>query len=101
MAQRISRAKQSIAASRVPFRLPPQDERALRLGADRSRWDRDAIAEGVALVTDALSAQRLARTSSKQLSPPSTTKPHAPRTPTGRKSWPSTNYSNASPTLPW
>ena len=31
MAQRISRAKQSIKASGVPFRLPPEDERADRL----------------------------------------------------------------------
>ncbi len=33
MAQRISRAKQSIKASRVPFRLPDADERAARLDA--------------------------------------------------------------------
>ena len=33
MAQRISRAKQSIKASGVPFRLPNQQERAQRLGA--------------------------------------------------------------------
>lgn len=33
MAQRISRAKQSIKASGVPFELPDRDERAARLGA--------------------------------------------------------------------
>ena len=33
MAQRISRAKQSIAASKVAFRLPTDDERTERLGA--------------------------------------------------------------------
>jgi RNA polymerase sigma factor (sigma-70 family) len=33
MAQRISRAKQSIKASKVPFRMPNDDERAERLGA--------------------------------------------------------------------
>ncbi|HSD26106.1 MAG TPA: sigma-70 family RNA polymerase sigma factor [Vicinamibacteria bacterium] len=33
MAQRISRAKQSIKASGVPFRMPTADERAARLGA--------------------------------------------------------------------
>lgn len=33
MAQRISRAKQSIKASQVPFQLPTPDERAARLGA--------------------------------------------------------------------
>lgn len=33
MAQRISRAKQSIKASGVPFRLPTPEERAARLGA--------------------------------------------------------------------
>ncbi|HEV2086908.1 MAG TPA: sigma-70 family RNA polymerase sigma factor [Cryptosporangiaceae bacterium] len=132
MGQRISRAKQRIKASGVPFRMPPREERAERLGVvlqvlylifnegytatagaalhraeltgeairltrmvhrllpddgevagllalmlltdarraarmaadgtpvplaeqDRNRWDRDAIAEGVALVTDAMS----------------------------------------------
>ena len=33
MAQRISRAKQRIKTSRIPFRLPTSDERAQRLGA--------------------------------------------------------------------
>ena len=33
MAQRISRAKQTIRASRVPFRMPNQSERSERLGA--------------------------------------------------------------------
>jgi predicted RNA polymerase sigma factor len=33
MAQRISRAKQSIKASGVPFRMPTSDERAERLRA--------------------------------------------------------------------
>jgi RNA polymerase sigma factor (sigma-70 family) len=33
MAQRISRAKQSIKASRIPFRMPTEDERAERLRA--------------------------------------------------------------------
>ncbi|MGH8173490.1 MAG: RNA polymerase sigma factor [Rhodanobacteraceae bacterium] len=132
MAQRISRAKQSIKTSRVPFRMPTEDERAERLASvlhvlylifnegytssvgpdlhrsdlsneairltravrlllpndcevagllalmrltdarrparaggageliplkeqDRSLWDRDAIAEGVALISDTLS----------------------------------------------
>jgi len=135
MAQRISRAKQRIKASAIPFQLPAADERAGRLAAvlqvlylifnegyvstsgpalqrvelsaeairltrtvhrmlpdddevagllalmvltdarrpartgpdgalipmaeqDRSRWDREAIAEGVALVTDAMSRTR-------------------------------------------
>ena len=33
MAQRISRAKQSIKSSGMPFRLPTNEERAQRLGA--------------------------------------------------------------------
>ena len=33
VAQRISRAKRSLAAARVPFELPPEDERRQRLGS--------------------------------------------------------------------
>ncbi len=48
---------------------------------DRSRWDADAIAEGVALITDALprGAGR-ARTSCRRRSPPCTTRRRRPRT---------------------
>jgi RNA polymerase sigma factor (sigma-70 family) len=79
MAQRISRAKQRIKATGATFDLPPPVEQAQRLGLmlltdarrpartapdgslvplseqDRSLWDAEAIAEGVALVTRALS----------------------------------------------
>ena len=61
--------------------LIPLDEQ------DRTLWDRAAIAEGVALISDdAVAGARLAPTSCRPRSPRCTTKPRAPRTPTGRRS---------------
>jgi predicted RNA polymerase sigma factor len=45
---------------------------------DRSRWDRSATEEGIALVTAALPPAPSGRTSSRQLSPPSTMRRRAP-----------------------
>src|SRR5919109_4167816 len=84
MTRRISRAKQQIAGSGIPFRMPTGPEREQRLRVvlhvlllltdarrpartgpageliplaeqDRSRWDAGYITEGVALLTSALS----------------------------------------------
>jgi hypothetical protein len=46
---------------------------------DRSRPDRSATEEGIALVTAALPATPSGRTSSRQLSPPSTIRRKAPK----------------------
>ena len=54
---------------------------------DRGRWDREAIAEGVALVSGALADPRPARTSCRQPSRRCTWRRRGPRTPTGRRSW--------------
>jgi RNA polymerase sigma factor (sigma-70 family) len=59
---------------------------------DRSRWNQELIQEGLALVTDALSQTALGPTSSRRRSPQSTPKPLAQRTPTGRRSSPSTSF---------
>jgi predicted RNA polymerase sigma factor len=178
MTRRITRAKQRIRDSGIPFALPPQSERTQRLAAvlhvlylvfnegyastsgpllqrveltaeairlarmvhrllpddgevtgllalmlltdarrparsgpdgtlipmaeqDRSRWDPDAIAEGVALVTDALAEDPSAPTSCRQPSPRSTTKRRMPRRPTGRRSWRCTSCCCVSPTTLW
>jgi RNA polymerase sigma factor (sigma-70 family) len=178
MAQRISRAKQSIKASGVPFQTPTAEERAARLGAvlhvlylifsegytatsgpelhrsdlsgealrltrmlhrlvpddgeaagllalmlltdarraartgpsgelipldlqDRARWDRGAIAEGVALVTATLSGARSARIRCRRRSQRCTTRRRAPATRTGRRSWGCTVCCRACPTIRW
>jgi predicted RNA polymerase sigma factor len=65
----------------------------LRLSAGRPRCRASAmsaIAEGVALVTRALSRARSARTSCRPPSLPSTTRHQPPKPPTGLRSWPST-----------
>ena len=164
MARRISRAKQRIKDSGIPFGMPPGSERTERLGAvlhvlylifnegyastsgpslyrgelaaeairlarmvhrllpddgevtgllalmlltdarrsartgpdgglipmaeqDRSLWNAGYIAEGVALITNALPRGATARTSSRRRSPRSTTRRHVPRRPTGPRSW--------------
>ncbi len=180
MAQRISRAKQSIKASGVPFQMPTPEDSAQRLGAvlhvlylifnegytassgpevhrsdlssealrltrmlhrlvlddcevggllalmlrprrarrsartgpagepvpldeqDRTLRDREAIAEGVALLTATL--PRLAPwapTSCRPRSRRSTTRRRIRRPPTGRRSWASMACSSASPTIRW
>jgi predicted RNA polymerase sigma factor len=178
MAQRISRAKQSINASGVPFQMPSLEERAQRLGAvlhvlylifnegyttssgpelsrtdlsgeairltravhtvlpddgevagllalmlltdarraartgpagelipldeqDRGLWDQRAIAEGIALVTAALSGARSANINCRPRSRPCMTRRSAPRTRTGRKSWPCMACSSGCPTIQW
>ncbi|XXV22627.1 sigma-70 family RNA polymerase sigma factor [Sorangium sp. So ce1389] len=167
MAQRISRAKQSIKASGVPFQVPTPEEQAQRLGAvlhvlylifnegyttssgpelhrsdlsseairltrtvhallpddgevagllalmlltdarraartgpagelipldeqDRGRWDQRAIAEGVALVSTALSRGSVGPYQCRPRSRRCTTRRRAPTTRTGRRSWRST-----------
>ena len=171
MAQRISRAKQQIRASRQPFRLPAPEQRAERLATvlqvlylifnegyattagpvlqrgdlaaeairltctvhrllpddgevagllalmllvearrgartgpggevvplaeqDRTRWDRALIAEGVALVSDALARADPVRTGCRRRSRRCTTRPSGRRTPTGRRSSRSTRCSS-------
>ena len=54
---------------------------------DRSRWDRALIAEGRALVEQALASRRLGPTRSRPPLPPSTPRRPRPRPPTGRRSW--------------
>ena len=74
--------------ARRPARTGPDGELIPLAEQDRTLWDRQAIAEGVALITDdALAEVRLARISCRPRSRPSTTKRRAPRTPTGRRSW--------------
>ena len=168
MTRRISRAKQSIKDSGVPFRMPPSSERAQRLGAvlhvlylifnegyattsgpslqrgdltseairlartvhrllpddsevsgllalmlltdarrsartgprgelipmaeqDRSLWNADEIAEGVALITAALPRGPIGPTSSRQRSRRSMMRRHVPTRLTGHRSWPYTS----------
>ena len=67
---------------------------------DRSLWNADYIAEGVALITAALPRGQPARTSSRRRSPRSTTRRRAPRRPTGHRSPHCTNCSCESPTIP-
>jgi RNA polymerase sigma factor (sigma-70 family) len=65
---------------------------------NRTLWNRSAIEEGVALVTDALSRHRPARTSCRRPSTRCTRRPRATTTPTGRRSSPCTASSTASAT---
>jgi hypothetical protein len=75
---------------------------------DRSRRDRSATEEGIALVTAALPrGPHRAATSSRQLSPPSTMRRRAPKRPTGPRSPPSatscsawTTTRSSRPTMP-
>lgn len=88
MAQRISRAKQRIKNSGVPFKMPTERERAesqraSRLSATRSR------------------AVRSVHISCRPRSPPFTTKRRVTKTLTGRKSLRYTGCSSASPTPQW
>ena len=87
--------------ARRPARTGPDGELIPLDEQDRTLWDRHAIAEGVALITDdALAGARSARTSCRPRSPPSTTRRRAPRTPTGRRSSRCTACSSACPTIP-
>jgi len=67
------------ARSDAEGELIPLDEQ------DRTLWHRQAIEEGVALVSRALGKARWARTNCRRPSPPVTTKRRAPRPPTGHK----------------
>lgn len=63
---------------------------------DRSSWDADAIAEGVALVTGALGSKPLGPYQLQQPSPPSTTRRPPLPTPTGPRSSPCIGCSSGS-----
>ena len=62
---------------------------------DRTLWNTTAIAEGVALVSDTLSRGPIGAYSSRPPSPPSTTRHPPPKSPTGRRFWPSTRFWSA------
>ena len=72
--------------ARRPARTRPDGALVPLAEQDRSRWDADAIAEGIALVTARWPARRSGPTSSRPRSPPCTTRRRRPRTPTGRRS---------------
>ena len=67
--------------ARRPARTGPDGALVPMAEQDRSRWDAEPIAEGVALITAALPARRRpGRTSCRRRSPRSTTRRPAPRT---------------------
>ena len=66
---------------------------------DRSQWDTELIAEGIAIVQAALARTGSASTRRKRRSPRSTPTPAASRTPTGSRSWSGTTSCSGSPTL--
>jgi predicted RNA polymerase sigma factor len=68
---------------------------------DRSLWDRDAIDEGVALVTHACLASRPGRISCRPRSPRSTTRRRAPTSPTGCRLPRCPRSCSACTTAPW
>ena len=67
---------------------------------DRTLWDADKIAEGVALITEALPrGSDRSRTNSRPRSPPYTMRHRVPRRPTGRRSRRSMSCCCRSPTI--
>ena len=81
--------------ARRPARTGADGELVPLAEQDRSRWDRDAIAEGVALITDALAQRRGRRVPAAGGDRrASTTRRRASRTPTGRRSSPCTACSS-------
>ena len=80
--------------ARRPARTDADGELVPLAEQDRTLWDRALIAEGLALVDRAVGRGRSASTSSRRRSRPSTTGLHAPTTPTGRRSSPSTGCSS-------
>lgn len=75
--------------------LVPLDEQ------DRTLWDRAAVDEGTALVEEALSEGPAGAYQLQGRSRRSTTRPAAPRTPTGRRSSPCTTSSCTAPRSRW
>jgi RNA polymerase sigma-70 factor (ECF subfamily) len=72
--------------ARRDARVGEDGELVLLDDQDRSRWDRDRIGEGAALVERALRMRAPGRTSSRRRLPRSTTGPQRLRPPTGRRS---------------
>lgn len=72
--------------ARAPARTDERGDLVPLAEQERTRWDRDLIARGTALVEQALSAGPAGRSSSKQPSPRSMTTPPPPRPPTGSRS---------------
>jgi RNA polymerase sigma factor (sigma-70 family) len=92
MAQRISRAKASIKASGIPLSRPSPVELNDRL---------DAVLHVLYLIFNEGYTATGGATLRVPTCPPSTPKPHGPKTPTGRRFWRSTAYSSGSPTIRW
>jgi predicted RNA polymerase sigma factor len=92
MAQRISRAKASIKASGIPLSRPSPVKLNDRL---------DAVLHVLYLIFNEGYTATGGATLRVPTCPPSTPKPHGPKTPTGRRFWRSTAYSSGSPTIRW
>ena len=78
--------------ARRAARTTPTGELILLENQDRSRWHREQIAEGVALVERALRSRRFGPYTLQAASPPCMPKRPMRPLPTGRRSWPSTPF---------
>jgi RNA polymerase sigma-70 factor, ECF subfamily len=87
--------------ARRAARVDAAGELVLLEDQDRSRWDREEIAEGLRLSGEAAAGGPPARTRSRPGLPPPTTKRQPPRRPTGSGSPVSTPGTSSSPPAPW
>ena len=78
--------------ARRPARTDAEGELVPLAAQDRSLWHRERIAEGTALLDGSIGKPRQASTSSRPRSRRFTTAQRDQRTPTGRRSWPSTGF---------